>query len=321
MVTIGCAGILVADTFCGPMPRLPREGELLAVQTIVSSAGGCAANVAIDLALQGLHVQIAGCVGTDASADPLLAELRRNNIDCGRVTRSADLPTSKTIVLVIENEDRRYIHTFGANAAFGAHDLDPDWLAGLDLFYLGGLFALPAMDTSKLASLLQGAREAGTTTVVDVVVPHSQVDITGLIAVLPQIDIFVPNFDEARSLTGLNDPLDQIAALQEQGARTVIVTCGERGAYAGADGRLFHAPAHRLPTIDPSGSGDAFAAGIITAVAQGSDLAGMLRLGCALGASAVRAMGTTTSVLKGKEASAFVAANPIDVEELKWKSK
>ena len=30
MADIGCAGILVADTFCGPLPALPREGELLA---------------------------------------------------------------------------------------------------------------------------------------------------------------------------------------------------------------------------------------------------------------------------------------------------
>ena len=31
MADVGCAGILVADTFCGPMKRLPQAGELLAL--------------------------------------------------------------------------------------------------------------------------------------------------------------------------------------------------------------------------------------------------------------------------------------------------
>jgi sugar/nucleoside kinase (ribokinase family) len=321
MVAIGCAGILVADTFCGLMPALPREGELLAVEAMTMSAGGCAANVAIDLALQGLDVEIAGCVGTDPSADPLLAELRHHGIGCERVVRSAELPTSKTVILVIEGEDRRYIHTFGANAAFAADHIDPNWLAGLDLFYLGGLFALPAMAAGDLAPLLEAARKAGTTTVVDVVVPNSEGDISALDPLLPHIDIFVPNADEARAFTGLDEPLDQITALQRRGARTVIVTCGERGAYAGTDGRCFYIPAYRLETVDPSGSGDAFTAGVITAIAQGHDLAGMLRLGCALGASAARAMGTTKSVFRGSEARAFIAANPIEVKELEWKSR
>lgn len=321
MVSIGCAGILVSDLFCGPMAALPREGELLAVPAMTISAGGCAANVAIDLALQGLSVDIAGCVGTDPSAAPLLAELERYGVGCGRVTRATELPTSKTVILVIEHEDRRYIHTFGANAAFGAGDLDADWLTGLDIFYLGGLFALPAMDTSALAPLLHAARAAGTRTVVDVVVPNSDAAGAALDPLLPQIDIFVPNADEARAFTGLDAPLEQIAALQARGANTVIVTCGEGGAYAGAAGRYFHAPAYGLDTVDPSGSGDAFTAGIIAGIAQGLDLEGMLRLGAALGASAARAMGTTTSVFRGGEAGAFIAANPIDVKELPWKSR
>ena len=52
MVQVGCAGILVADTLCGPVEALPRPGQLLAVEDIPSKAGGCAANVAIDLARQ-----------------------------------------------------------------------------------------------------------------------------------------------------------------------------------------------------------------------------------------------------------------------------
>ena len=31
MVDVGCAGVLVADMFCGPMRELPREGQLMVI--------------------------------------------------------------------------------------------------------------------------------------------------------------------------------------------------------------------------------------------------------------------------------------------------
>ncbi len=46
------------------------------------------------------------------------------------------------------------------------------WLSSLKVFYLGGLFALPGIEFSKLAALLAFCREANVKTVVDVVVPQ-----------------------------------------------------------------------------------------------------------------------------------------------------
>ena len=203
MPRIGCAGILVADTFCGPMQALPMAGELLVIDAMLSRAGGCAANVAIDLALQGLEVEIAGCVGNNNASNGLVAELKSFGVGCARIVRCADLPTSRTVILVTENEDRRYIHTFGANAAFGVADIDRNWVSGLDLFYLGGLFALPAIDFSPLSALLQHCRASGTMTIVDVVVPGFKADVDLLDPLLPHIDYFVPNGDEARVFTRL----------------------------------------------------------------------------------------------------------------------
>ena len=67
MAKIGCAGILVKDTFCGPLPALPRPGELVSVDAMRTKVGGCAANVAIDLRKQDLTVDLVGCLGRDAA--------------------------------------------------------------------------------------------------------------------------------------------------------------------------------------------------------------------------------------------------------------
>ena len=88
MVQVGCAGILVADTLCGPVAALPRPGQLLTVDDIPAKAGGCAANVAIDLSRQRVSAAVAGCVGRDAAAQVPLAALRAHGVDCAGVVES-----------------------------------------------------------------------------------------------------------------------------------------------------------------------------------------------------------------------------------------
>jgi sugar/nucleoside kinase (ribokinase family) len=315
MPDVGCAGILVADTFCGPMARLPAEGQLLAVDDMPSRAGGCAANVAIDLAKQGVSVDVAGCVGRDASAGVVVAKLKDHGVGCGQVVQVSSHPTSKTVILLVDGQDRRYIHTFGANAAFTADHIQRDWVCELKVFYLGGLFLMPAFRTREFLPLLRFCRERGVVTVVDVVIPQHVQGMSELAPILPCIDYFLPNDDEARALTGCADPRDQIRALLKAGGRTVIVTCGRNGSLAAAGGTCWRSGVFPVPVVDPSGSGDAFDAGIITGILRGWDLARTVRYGSALGASAVRAVGTTQGVFTAGEAEAFLAANPLAMRQ------
>ena len=129
------------------------------------------------------------------------------------------------------------------------------------------------------------------------------------------IDYFLPNDDEARLFTGKSDPVEQAAALLGAGARTPIVTCGRKGAIAARGRQRWRCGAYDMPIVDPSGCGDAFAAGVITGIIRGWDMARTLVYASALGASAVRAIGTTDGVFRGDEAEAFVAAHKLPMEE------
>jgi sugar/nucleoside kinase (ribokinase family) len=319
MAVVGCAGILVADTFCGPMKRLPHEGELLAIDEMPAKAGGCAANVAIDLARQGVSAAVCGCVGEDASAEVIMQNLRAAGVDCAQIIRLKSHPTSKTVILLVEGEDRRFVHVFGANAAFNVPMIRREWVDGLKVFYLGGLFVMPAVHMNELAELLAYCRQRGIVTVVDVVVPHGHpAGIKSLEPLLPHVDYFLPNEDEARQLTGFGDHEAQAEAFMRHGARTVVITCGGAGAVAASAGKkemqLWRSGIYHVSCIDPSGSGDAFAAGIITAVLNGWDMSKALRLASALGASATTAVGTTDGVFTREQAEAFVQQNPLRVE-------
>jgi sugar/nucleoside kinase (ribokinase family) len=311
---VGCAGLLVEDTFCGPIAALPPAGSLLALADMPVRAGGCAANVAIDLAKQGVAVELAGCVGCDGAADALLKTFAQYDIGASRVLRVEHFPTSRTVILLIAGEDRRYLHVSGANNAFTIEQISHQWLASLDVFYLGGLFALPGIDCSRLASLLAHCREINAKTVVDVVVPHGRAGMAQLKPLLPLIDVFLPNEDEARAFTGLVEPFDQLRAFADAGANTVIVTRGGRGSVAIRDGRTWSCGAYGMDVVDPSGSGDAFTSGVIRSLLQGWDLPQTLRYASAVGASATRAAGTTDSVFGAAAAEQFIA-DPLTVIE------
>src|SRR5262245_21392324 len=87
-----CIGILVADLFVPPLPRLPQPGELLLVDEMLLSTGGCAANAGMDLAKLGVSVAIAGKVGNDAFADFVRRELSDKGLDVAGIRTSATAP-------------------------------------------------------------------------------------------------------------------------------------------------------------------------------------------------------------------------------------
>src|SRR5579872_1079779 len=168
MSDVGCAGLLVEDTFCGPMAALPPGGALSVLKDMPERAGGCAANVAIDLAKQGISVDVVGCIGRDFGANVLLKTFEAHRVGFSRVTVAEGYSTSRTIILLIEGEDRRYLHHVGANQAFTVEHIPRLWLTEMKVFYLGGLFALPGIDLKKLAELLEFCKKSKVLTVVDV---------------------------------------------------------------------------------------------------------------------------------------------------------
>lgn len=309
MTRIGCAGMLVEDTFCGPFKALPPEGHLLELEAMPVRAGGCAANVAIDLSKQGMNVEVVGCLGRDSSAEVLLSCLKEHRVDCQQVVLVGGYPTSKTVILLVEGEDRRYLHVFGSNRAFTVGHINREWLKSLKVFYLGGLCALPAVAVEELRDLLLFCREHKVTTVVDVVVSQNWSGAEELKLLLPCIDYFLPNNDEARLITGESDALAQLRAFRDAGSNCVVVTHGRSGAVAAKNGTYWRCGSYTVDCVDPSGSGDAFSAGIISGIVRGWAMPQILRYASALGASATRAVGTTEGVFGAAEAEAFVTSH------------
>jgi len=308
-------GILVADFICSPIDRLPRAGELTLAERFALRIGGCAANTGVDLRRLGRTVAVAGKVGADLFGDFIVSELGRAGIRAA-VARAAAHPTSATMIVNVRGEDRRFIHCIGANADFRLADIDLSLLEGARILYLGGFMLMPAFTAADLASLFSAARGRGIRTVLDVVIPvgHSGLD-AGFAEVLRHTDVFLPNSDEARALTGESDPFRQASALARFNAEgMVIVTMGAEGLVAIRGNEALRAGAYRVESIDESGAGDAFCAGVIAGILEDWPLERIIRFASAVGASCTRALGCTDGVFDMHQATAFMAGHSLEVE-------
>lgn len=316
MTDIDClsVGILVADHGCAPIPRVPTSGELLLTDRLTLSIGGCASNVAVDLARLEVRVGVVGCVGDDAFGRFVIESLEAAGIDGGGVRQLVGVGTSGTLIVNVTGEDRRYIHTLGANARFTAADIPLDRVRTAKVLYVGGYLLMPALAAGELADVFRQARQWGVTTVLDIVLPGPGDHWSHLAPVLPHTDVFLPNHDEAAAITGLSDPREQAMRFHDAGAGTVVITCGGQGTVLVTKGQRLRADVYQLPFVAGTGAGDAFDAGYIAALLTQADESQCLAWGSALGASCVRGVSATESVFTRSEAEAFLKEHPLKIE-------
>jgi sugar/nucleoside kinase (ribokinase family) len=302
--------LAVVDLFVPPLLRLPDEGELIAIDDLLQDAGGCAVNTASTLTRLGFNASIAARAGTDALGDWMIEKLKSKGVDVSWVTRTDSEPTSKTVILPLVGQDRRYIHAPGANATLTVDDIEPS-LDGADALIVGGFLDLPGLSPQPLAALLSRARAAGITTLLDVVIPSGSSGLSAALReVLPQVDCFLPNSGEGEAITGDSVPLAQAETFLEWGAQSVVITCGASGAlYVDSDVRLF-TPPFPVDFVDGSGSGDAFAAGYLAGLVNGWDVDRRMRFAAAIGASATRGLGCTTTLFSWDEALDAIERRP-----------
>jgi len=294
-VDVVCLGIVVADVICRRVDELPTRGTLGLVEQIELRGGGCALNTASALARLGLRASVAGKVGVDRFGDFLGELLDERGVDRRTLLRDPDVPTSATVVLVASDGTRTFLHLAGANGALRAEELDSERLYAGRALHAAGQLVMPSLDGEPFAALLAEAQRRGLITSMDTVF-----DASGrwerVLPSLPYVDLFTPALAEARGITGEDDPARAAAWLRRRGVGAVAITLGSDGCYASGPGFEGHVTAPAVSEVDGTGSGDAFAAGLLYATLVGWSFERGVRFACAAGALATTAVGAYEGV-------------------------
>jgi sugar/nucleoside kinase (ribokinase family) len=264
------------------------------VDAIALVVGGSAAITAVAAARLGLRVALVAVVGTDAAGQFMLGQLAAEGVDASGMATRSELPTGMTIVLS-RAEDRAIMTATGAIASLTVADVPLPMLAGARHVHISSYFLLERSLGPGLPALLARARAEGTTTSLDTNWDPAEIwGRDGFAELLAQVDLLLPNEEEALRISGAAD-LDAAVAALTSGGRAVAVKLGARGALY-ADGTRRHvASAVPVEAVDSTGAGDCFNAGLLTGLLRGLELPEAVALGCAVGALSTRAAGGTGS--------------------------
>jgi ribokinase len=302
VVTIGDINIDVI----AHVPGYPQKGgEGLAEQGHVY-CGGSAANTAIVLARFGVDVGIIGRVGEDVLSLLALAALAEAGVDGRCIQRDHQTMTGIMLIAVTPDGERTMFGCRGANVRTDPALLDESYITKSRLFHLSGYTLLQVPQREAALRVLEMAHQAGLMVTADLGLEAVMRVTDQVKAVLPKVDILFPSQPEAEYLTGCRDVEGAIRSLLDYGVGTVALKLGKRGCAIGSREGIFSVPGFAVPTVDTTGAGDSFDAGIILGRLEGWGWRESALLADALGALTASVEGAGTSLAERGEVRAFL---------------
>jgi sugar/nucleoside kinase (ribokinase family) len=252
------------------------------------TGGGSAANTAAWLACRGVPVTLVGVVGTDEAGRNLVAELTEAGVHCA--VRHSTRAQTGTVVVLSDAAERSMLCDRGANRLLATTDVAIAITAEVGHVHVSG-YTLLGPDSREAG--LHALAAPGVTRSVDAASAAPLRRAGAFLDWVRGADLLLANLDEARVLTGGKPaPAAELAVALTQVVCNVVVKCGAEGAvWASADGEVAAVAARPVPVTDPTGAGDAFAAGLLAAWLKGADREAALRAGAELGAQAVTIVG------------------------------
>jgi len=284
----------------------PGKGEDALASSTEFHCGGSAANTAMALARMGLEVVLISRVGPDSLALKALNSLRKAGVTPIGLQRDPAAMTGLMYVIVTPDGERTILGHRGANVLTDPNQVREEHFRDARLFHLSGYALLAEPQRSAALLALEMACRHGLTVTLDpgMSVPQSALD--EMRALLPVVDILLPNLPEARGLTGTDSPQDCLQTLLSTGVRMVALKLGEHGCLIGGEEGFCHVPAFAVEARDTTGAGDFYAAGVIAGSLGGLDRHGAAILGNAMGAIATAQVGAGTFVPGAREVLALL---------------
>jgi sugar/nucleoside kinase (ribokinase family) len=249
--------------------QMPVERELLA-DDFRMTLGSSSAILAHNLAALGVSVGFITRLGDDALGKLALERLAEKKVDLSRV-KVIESGTSTGVTILLSHGSQRHILTYpGAMFEMNAADIDMDYLRSGRHFHLSSLFLHKALQPD-LPAVFRELKSAGLSLSLDTNDDPDDRWESGLNELLGLIDIFLPNEDESRRITGTADA-ESAAAILAQRVPIVVVKCGRRGALVRAGNQQWAVPTELVTPVDTIGAGDSFNAGFLSAWLRGESL-------------------------------------------------
>ena len=299
--------------------RIPGAGETLLGTGYRVDFGGKGSNQAVGCARLGAHVDFVARIGNDAFGAMALGLYRDEGIDVTWITQSAEAPTGVGFIVVEEDSGHNSIVLDpGANELLTATDVAK---AEATLASASVVLTQLEIPVEAAEAALALGRKAGAITILN---PAPVRPLPA--SVLGLVDILTPNEKEARILAGRApdatiDPEIVARELIQHGVKQIVMTLGERGALLINSTATKPFPSVSVEAVDTTGAGDAFNAGLATALAQCANLEEAVQFAGITGGMAVTKHGVIPSLPRHNEVLEFCRLHEIIAPQWLGKQK
>ncbi len=259
-----------------------EPGAISEVKSFTASIAGAEYNVAVGLARLGHTPAYCTRLGYDPMGEKILNGLRQNGIATDLVMQAEGELTGLMFKSSTQkgDPDIAYYRKGSAASKISPHDIDGLDLYGCERLHVTGIF--PAVSPSALSAtkrLINRAQALDIPYSFDPNLrPQLWADPKQMVATLNSLaegaETVLPGIGEGRQLTGRDTPEGIADFYHDMGVKNVVVKLGADGAFfsekGGKKGVSAGFPVEKI--VDTVGAGDGFAAGVVSALAEGETL-------------------------------------------------
>jgi len=242
--------------------------DALAEHNVNYCSGGSAANTIVGVADMGGTAAYACKTGEDGFGTQYLEEMKELNIAI-EVAQTAG-QTGTCVVLITPDAQRTMLTNLGISSSLSEDDIIESEIAKAQYVYIEGY--LFAGDSTKAAALkaITLAKKNNVKVALTVSDPFlidlCRNDFEKLLE--GSVDLLFCNEDEAKALTGKEDPVDCAHEIHKQCAN-VALTLGKKGSIIMHQGETLPVEGVEADAIDTTGAGDMYAAGVLYGITNG----------------------------------------------------
>lgn len=284
------------------VPRLPQKGETLAGNSFSTTGGGKGANQAVALARLGVETALIGRVGDDNFGTTLIENLTKNGVQTEKIKVDNRASTGIAMITVEESGENQIIIVSGANGKMDDSDLSI--LRELLPFssYLLLQLEIPLPVVVKAIAI---AQSLSIPVILDPAPAHQLPE-----EIYPSINIITPNLIEISQLANfsvktIKDVEKAALKLLNKGVENVIVTMGKEGVFCLNKEEKFLVLALDVNVVDTVAAGDAFNAGLTTALIEGHSLKEAVKWGVIVASLSIIKTGAQLSFPTRQEFDTF----------------
>jgi ribokinase len=283
-------------------PQLPGPGTSLGGEMFLEAPGGKGANVAVAAARLGVRTAIIGRVGDDERGRALIDGLTREGVHAVHVGMDDTAPTGAAVIQVDRNGQKQILAALGANLRLTPAHVE----AATETIRASRVVVMQLevpLECVEMAARI--ASDSRVRIVFDPAPPRPLSD-----ELLTRIEVLRANAAEIEALTGVHVSDRQSAgagarALLARGVSAAIVAAGQGNLLVWKSGEEWipEMPALR---VDTTGAGDAFAAGLAVALADGQPLPDAARFASGVAALKTTALGAQTALPRRRDLQTYL---------------